>query len=73
MLIMRLIERNQLRKNIIVLKTQNRYLKKKIFFLENNTYYLERIIRNELNMIAPGEIEYRFNLNTTVTDDENIE
>jgi hypothetical protein len=38
MLIMRLIERNQLRKNIIVLKTQNRYLKKKIFFLENNPY-----------------------------------
>ncbi|MDR3047981.1 MAG: septum formation initiator family protein [Bacteroidales bacterium] len=35
-------------------------LKKRIHYLENEPSYLERMVRSELNVIAPGEIEYRF-------------
>jgi cell division protein FtsB len=61
-LIRRFFEQNKLRKSIITICNQNSYLKKTIFFLQNDSYYLERAIRIELNMIAPEEIEYRFNL-----------
>ncbi|MDR0915489.1 MAG: septum formation initiator family protein [Endomicrobium sp.] len=61
-LINRLFEQKNLRSSIKTIRKQNNDLRKKIFCLENKDYYLERAIHTELNMIAPGEIEYRFSL-----------
>jgi cell division protein FtsB len=59
-LVRRLFEQNKLRKSIITTYKKNISLRKNMYFLEKSNYYFERKIRNELNMIAPGEIEYRF-------------
>jgi cell division protein FtsB len=61
----RFFEQNRLKENIKSAQYQNALLKKRICYLEDNPYYLERMVRSELNVIAPGEIEYRFlNKNT---------
>jgi cell division protein FtsB len=61
-LIRRVFERSKLKSDIENAKYQNDLLKKRIYYLENMPSYLERMIRNELNVIAPGEIEYRFSV-----------
>jgi cell division protein FtsB len=65
-LLRRFFEQNRLKENIKSAQYQNILLKKRIYYLENNPYYLERMVRSELDVIAPGEIEYRFlNKNTS--------
>jgi cell division protein FtsB len=56
----RFFEHNKLLKDIRSAKYQNSLLKKRIYYLENEPSYLERMVRSELNVIAPGETEYRF-------------
>jgi cell division protein FtsB len=41
-------------------KYQNTLLKKRIYYIENEPAYLERMARADLGVIAPDEIEYRF-------------
>jgi cell division protein FtsB len=61
----RFFEQKRLKESIKSAQYQNALLKKRIYYLENDPYYLERMVRNELNVIAPGEVEYRFlNKNT---------
>lgn len=43
------------------LKKEKALLKKEIYFLEQNTSYIEYMARKELGLISDGEIEYRFN------------
>ncbi|MDR3330899.1 MAG: septum formation initiator family protein [Endomicrobium sp.] len=58
--IRRFIEQNKLQTDIKNARCQNDLLKKRIYYLENESSYLEKMVRSELNVIAPGEIEYRF-------------
>ncbi|GHT35673.1 hypothetical protein AGMMS49592_5980 [Endomicrobiia bacterium] len=59
-LVRRFSEQNKLKASIKDALDENSLLKKRIHNLENEPSYLERMVRNELNVIAPGEIEYRF-------------
>jgi cell division protein FtsB len=59
-LVRRILEQRKLNENIKSAQEQNNLLKERIYYLENEASYLERMVRSELNVIAPGEIEYRF-------------
>jgi len=59
-LIRRFFEQKKLKENIKNAKEQNNLIKERIYYLENEPSYLERMVRSELNVTAPGEIEYRF-------------
>jgi len=59
-LIRRFFEQKKLNKDIKTAKEQNNLIKERIYYLENEPSYLERMVRSELNVTAPGEIEYRF-------------
>lgn len=57
----RFLEQRKLKSDIKSALYQNSLLKKRIQYLESEPSYLERMVRSELHVIAPGEIEYRFN------------
>jgi cell division protein FtsB len=59
-LVRRFFEQNKLKKNIENARNENDLLKNRIRCLENESSYLERMVRSELKVVAPGEIEYRF-------------
>jgi cell division protein FtsB len=59
-LVRRFFEQNKLKKNIENARNENNLLKNRICCLENEPSYLERMVRSELKVVAPGEIEYRF-------------
>jgi cell division protein FtsB len=59
-LVRRYFEVNNLNRSIKYAQDQNKLLKKRIYYLENEPSYLERMVRSELNVAAPGEVEYRF-------------
>lgn len=59
-LIRRFFEQRKLNSDIKSAQYQNSLLKQRIYYLENEPSYLERMVRSELHVIAPGEIEYRF-------------
>jgi cell division protein FtsB len=42
------------------LQLENRGLREKINRLRNDDFYLEKIAREELNLVRPGEVIYRF-------------
>jgi cell division protein FtsB len=42
------------------LQKDNEALRDKIARLRNDNYYLEKIAREELNLVRPGEVIYRF-------------
>ena len=65
----RFFEQQKLKSDIKSAQYQNSLLKKRIQYLESEPSYLERMVRSELNVIAPGEIEYRFN---TKSDDKKM-
>jgi cell division protein FtsB len=50
----RLDERN------FVLQKENESLRQKIARLRHDNFYLEKIAREELNLVRPGEVIYRF-------------
>jgi cell division protein FtsB len=62
-LVKRCFEINRLNGSIKYAQYQNELLKKRIDYLENELSYLERMVRSELNVAAPDEIEYRFSVN----------
>jgi cell division protein FtsB len=55
-------EINKLNKSIKYAQYQNELLKKRIYYLENEPSYFERMVRSELVVAAPGEVEYRFSV-----------
>ncbi|MCL2390851.1 MAG: septum formation initiator family protein [Endomicrobia bacterium] len=54
------VEIQRLNNDIKKAEAQNELYKSRINRLENVPEYMEREIRAELKVIAPGEIEYRF-------------
>jgi cell division protein FtsB len=64
-LMRRFFEQKKLHSDIKSAKYQNELLKKRIYYLENEPSYIERMVRRELSVIAPGEIEYRFSTKET--------
>ena len=65
----RFFEQRQLKASIKSAQYQNELLKKRIYYLENEPSYLERMVKNELNVVAPGEIEYKF---LSKTDEDKL-
>jgi cell division protein FtsB len=56
----RFFELRKLKMDIVSAKHQKEILKKRIYYLENEPSYIERMVRGELNVLSSGEIEYRF-------------
>ncbi|MDR2191492.1 MAG: septum formation initiator family protein [Endomicrobium sp.] len=56
----RFMKARELKKSIESANYQKSLLEKSLYNLENEPSYLERMARDELKVIAPGEIEYRF-------------
>ncbi|MDR0618237.1 MAG: septum formation initiator family protein [Endomicrobium sp.] len=56
----RFFELRKLKMDIVSAKRHNEILKKRIYYLENEPSYIERMVRSELNVLSSGEIEYRF-------------
>jgi cell division protein FtsB len=54
-----LYDKNKLIESIRELTNQNAILENRLKSLEKDPNYLERTIRKDLGVIAPGEIEYR--------------
>src|SRR5919205_2477825 len=42
------------------LQRENEALRRRIWRLRNDNFYLEKLAREELNLVRPGEIIYRF-------------
>jgi cell division protein FtsB len=59
-LVRRFFEQDKLKKDMENARNENDLLKSRIYCLENEPSYLERMVRSELKVVAPGEIEYRF-------------
>ncbi|MDR0956730.1 MAG: septum formation initiator family protein [Endomicrobium sp.] len=59
-LVRRFFEQNRLKSDLKYAQYQNDLLKKRIYYLENEPSYLERMVRSELGVCLPTEIEYRF-------------
>jgi cell division protein FtsB len=49
------------------LQKENGLLRQRISLVRNNNFYLEKLAREELNLVRPGEIIYRF----APSDDRN--
>jgi len=53
-------EKTRLEERNFVLQKENEILRERIYRLRHDDRYLERIAREELNLVRPGEIIYRF-------------
>jgi cell division protein FtsB len=61
-LVRRYFETSKLNRNIKYEQDKNEVLKKRIYYLENEPSYLESKVRSTLNVVAPGEVEYKFSI-----------
>lgn len=59
-LIRRYWEIHTLKVEMVQMKKENALLRREIYFLEEDSSYIERIARKELGLLAVGEVEYRF-------------
>jgi cell division protein FtsB len=59
-LVRRFFEQSKFKKDIKNALKENDLLKDRIYYLENEPSCLEGMVRSELKVTAPGEIEYRF-------------
>lgn len=53
-------EKKRLEERNFVLQKENEILRERIYRIRHDDRYLERIAREELNLVRPGEIIYRF-------------
>jgi len=53
-------EKTQLDEQNYRLQTENRTLRQRIARIRNDNQYLEKLAREELNLVRPGEVVYRF-------------
>ena len=53
-------EKNRLEEKNFRLQTENEILRERVYRLRHDDRTLERIAREELNLVRPGEIIYRF-------------
>jgi len=59
-LVIRTIEYLKQKKELEAIKLRNANLRKEIYMLENDEWYIDYTIRKELGYLKPGEVEYRF-------------
>lgn len=53
-------EKTQLDEQNYRLQTENRTYRERIARIRNDNQYLEKLAREELNLVRPGEVVYRF-------------
>jgi len=53
-------KRDEIRQENLKLQEQNKDLRRQVEFLHHDARYLERIAREELGLVAPNEIVFRF-------------
>lgn len=53
-------EKEKLDKRNFLLRKENESLRERIYRLRHDDLYLEKIAREELNLVRPGEVIYRF-------------
>ncbi len=53
-------EKSRLDEQNFLLQRENENLRQRIFRIRNDDDYLEKLAREELNMVRPGEVVYRF-------------
>ena len=53
-------EKNQLDEQNFQLQKTNEELRQRIARIRNDNFYLEKLAREELNLVRPGEVVYRF-------------
>ena len=53
-------EKNRLDEQNFRLQKENEALRQRIYRIRNDNAYLEKLAREELNLVRPGEIVYRF-------------
>ncbi len=53
-------EKHQLDEQIYRLQKANEALRQRIVRIRNDNHYLEKLAREELNLVRPGEVVYRF-------------
>jgi cell division protein FtsB len=61
-LLKRFIEQKKIKINIENEKNKKKALKKEIYMLENVEDYIDKHVREKLNVISSDEVEYRFDL-----------
>ena len=54
------------------LQKENETLRKRISMLRSDDFYLEKLAREDLNLVRPGEIIYRFPSEPKKSGDENV-
>ncbi|MFN3966659.1 MAG: FtsB family cell division protein [Endomicrobiia bacterium] len=59
-LVIRTIEYLRQKKELEAIKLRNENLRREIYLLENDEWYIDYTIRKELGYLKPGEVEYRF-------------
>ena len=67
----RYIEQHQLSSNLELANQANLEYRKRLYYLETKPSQMERIVKSELDVIAEGEIEYRFNKVDNETNKNN--
>ena len=53
-------EKNRLDEQNFQLHKENEALRQRVYRIRNDNAYLEKLAREELNLVRPGEIVYRF-------------
>jgi cell division protein FtsB len=53
-------EKNRLDEQNFRLQKENEVLRQRIYRIRNDNAYLEKLAREELNLVRPGEVIYRF-------------
>ncbi|HEY1232955.1 MAG TPA: septum formation initiator family protein [Candidatus Binatia bacterium] len=53
-------EKNSLDEQNFHLQKENEALRQRVYRIRNDNAYLEKLAREELNLVRPGEIVYRF-------------
>jgi len=53
-------EKNRLDEQNFRLQKENEALRQRIYRIRNDNAYLEKLAREELNLVQPGEVIYRF-------------
>jgi len=53
-------KRNKVKKEILILNGENRLMREDIKKIRYNPVYIEKIAREEMGMLKPGEVVYKF-------------
>ncbi len=68
-LVIRTLEYIKQKKELEEIKLRNAQLRREIYLLENDEWYIDYTIRKELGYLKPGEVEYRFKKNNSLSYD----